>query len=88
MQTEETLLEFPTRFPIKAMGKHSDDFEQHVQQLVSAHVRREHLIESHQHTSRNANYLAVTITIQAQSKKQLDAIYHTLTADSRVLMAL
>jgi putative lipoic acid-binding regulatory protein len=30
----------------------------------------------------------VTVTITAQSKAQLDAIYHDLTASSTVIMAL
>lgn len=88
MMETETLLEFPTRFPIKAMGRHEDDFDQHVHVLVSMHVLSEHVVDIHWQPSRNNNYLAVTVTIEAQSKAQLDAVYQTLTDDERVLMAL
>ena len=35
---EETLLEFPCDFPIKAMGKAAEDFDSHVVQIVRNHV--------------------------------------------------
>jgi putative lipoic acid-binding regulatory protein len=38
--------------------------------------------------SRGGNYLSVTVTIRAESRAQLDAIYRDLTGDERVLMAL
>ena len=40
------------------------------------------------HGARYACYLAITVTIQAASRAQLDAIYQDLTACKDVLMAL
>ncbi len=37
--------------------------------------------------SREGKYISVTVTIEAQSKEQLDNIYLELTAHERVLMA-
>ena len=38
--------------------------------------------------SRGGRWLAVTVTIEAQSRAQLDAIYQDLTAHASVLWAL
>lgn len=89
MSTEkESLLKFPCEFPIKVMGKATDEFELFVLEVMRKHVIniQENAIESRK--SENGNYLSVTVTINATSKEQLDAIYRELTASQLVLMAL
>ncbi len=85
---EETLLEFPCPFSIKAMGREGDDFDAHVAALVRKHVPDlgEGAIKTR--PSKRGNFISVTVTITATSKKQLDEIYHELTEDQRVIMAL
>ena len=39
-ESETTLLEFPCRFPIKAMGRQSDDFETLVSEIVTRDGRK------------------------------------------------
>lgn len=81
-------LEFPTEFPIKVMGRRDSDLEaltraiieRHSGPLADASVRRR--------ASGDGNFIAVTYTITAQSREQLDAIYRELTACKAVLMAL
>lgn len=86
--TRETLLEFPCRFPIKAFGKHSGDFEERVYTLVKAHVPELERSDLTARDSRGGKYLAVTAHITARSQAQLDAIYGDLSDASAVLMAL
>ena len=38
--------------------------------------------------SRNGNFLSITITIEAQSQRQLDDIYRDLTEHEEILAAL
>lgn len=85
---EETLFEFPCRFPIKAMGKNSGELELVVVDIVTRHTSdtRDHEVNSK--PSKDGNYLSVTVTIEATSKKQLDAIYQDLVDHPHVLMAL
>lgn len=85
---QDTLLEFPCRFPIKAMGKDEDEFVAHVLNLVTPHFPEisEQDIKTRQ--SNGGKYISVTITVTATSKLQLDAIYYALTDSDRVLMAL
>jgi hypothetical protein len=88
MSEQETLLEFPCQFPIKAMGKAEDDFDLHVVEIVRRHVPD--LCESAVmvRDSKGGRFLSVTVTVTATSKAQLDAIYIELSASDRVLMAL
>jgi uncharacterized protein len=85
--SDETLLEFPCQFPIKAMGKNNLEFDLLVIEIVRRHVpENEKAVTTR--PSKDGNYLAVTVLIQATSKQQLDAIYQDLTDHPQVLMAL
>lgn len=85
---EETILKFPTAFPIKAMGKREDGFAQTVLEIVLRHAPDFDASTMEMRPSKNGNYLSVTATINATSKAQLDDIYRALTAHPAVLMAL
>ena len=83
-----SLLEFPCRFPIKAMGRQSDQFEATVLELVGQQAS---LLEDEPvkvTPSGAGNFVSVTVVIEAQSQQQLDAIYQDLTDSEWVLMAL
>lgn len=88
MSEEQSLLEFPCQFPIKAMGKNSPEFDLIVVGIVRQHV--EDVIEGAVKTrlSKGGRFSSVTVTIEATSRKQLDAIYQSLTDCPYVLMAL
>ena len=82
--SEETLLEFPCQFPIKAMGKNQAELEMTVIKLIP-HMDEQSITAR---KSKNDNYLALTIMINAHSKQQLDAIYQDLTAHPLILYVL
>lgn len=86
--SEETLLAFPCQFPIKVMGKLDVEFDLLVLELIRPHVEQVGADAIKTRPSKSGNYLAVTITITATSKQQLDAIYQSLSAHPQVLMAL
>jgi putative lipoic acid-binding regulatory protein len=85
---EETLLRFPTSFPIKAMGRREDGFAQAVLEIILRHAPDFDGQSMEMRPSKNGNFLSVTATINATSKAQLDDIYRALTAHPSVLMAL
>lgn len=87
-ENSESLLQFPCRFPIKAMGRHDEQFTATVTAIVSRHAGPLPEASVHVNQSNNGRFLAVTVTIEAQSRSQLDAIYMDLTAHEAVLMAL
>lgn len=88
MTEEETLLEFPCEFPIKVMGRADSNLDSIVYSIVRSHAPDigEGAIRSR--ASRHGRYQAVTVTITARSRRQLDDIYRELTASEHVLMAL
>ena len=84
----DTLLEFPCKFPVKAMGKNDHGFQEMVERIIFAHAEI-HIDEPvTTNLSGSGTYLSVTITIHAQSRTQLDLIYQDLTDCEHVLVAL
>ena len=85
---DETLLKFPCDFPIKMMGRDTQDFRDTARSLVEKHTGSlgDETIKSA--TSRNGNFVSITITVQAQSQQQLDDIYRDVSSHEAVLMAL
>ena len=83
-----TLLEFPCRFPVKAMGRNSDDFERVVKDIVLAHAELWPDEPVRVAPSKEGNFISVTAVIEALSQQQLDAIYQDLTDCGQVMMAL
>jgi len=83
-----SLLEFPCRFPIKAMGRQSDEFETIVVEIIERHASfwPDEPIQSK--PSGAGNFVSITTVIEAESQAQLDAIYQDLTDCAQVLMAL
>lgn len=88
LEEGETLLEFPCEFPIKAMGLTCDELEIAVIEIVNRHVDNLGEGALRMKPSKNGKYTAITITITARSKQQLDAIYIDLTACEHVSIAL
>ena len=87
MPERDTLLEFPCRFPIKAIGR-GDDLVHQVYALMRPHVPDLSEDALTMRPSGKGNFMAVTVTITATSQAQLDAIYQELTVCEQVLMAL
>ena len=86
--TDETLLEFPCDFPIKIMGRESDEFRGLARELVEKHtgpLADDAIVSS---LSRNGAFVSVTVTVLAQSQQQLDDIYREVTSNDEILMAL
>jgi len=80
-------LEFPCQYPVKAMGKSDESFQRTVIEIVSEHVSvDENLIRSR--SSKGGNYRSVTVTIDVESRAQLERIYQALRAHREVLWTL
>lgn len=86
--TEESLLEFPCDFPIKAMGHYSEDFPLLILDIINRHTPEQNHTRFHVRESRNGRYQSITVTVHATSRAQLDAIYQDLSTHERVVMAL
>ena len=83
-----SLLTFPCSFPIKAMGLAERGLEAVVLDIISRHVTAVDANALTVRPSCGGKWIAVTVTIDAQSRAQLDAIYQELTAHELVAWAL
>jgi putative lipoic acid-binding regulatory protein len=82
------VMEFPTEFPIKVMGRHDAGLRAVTQAIIEKHAGAVPESAVKTRTSADGNFLALTYTVMAQSREQLDDIYRELTACKAVLMAL
>jgi len=85
---DETLLQFPCTFPIKAVGLADGTFEALVVEIVARHAPEVDQGSLSVRGSSGGKWVSVTLTIEATSKAQIDAIYQDLTAHERVAWAL
>lgn len=84
----ESLIEYPSRFPIKVMGNKVDGLV-HAITLIAAQFDPAFdasTIELRE--SKGGNYLGVTITVTATSREQLDELYRTLSTHPMVKVVL
>lgn len=86
--SSDTLFEFPCDFPLKVMGRHTDDFRSIVLGIVQKHAGPIEASNIEERPSSSGSYLSLTCTFTAQSKAQLDELYRELTAHERVMVVL
>jgi len=88
MSTDLNLLTFPTDFPLKIMGRNTDDFRSLVLGIVRKHMGEVDTAQIEERPSRDGNYLGLTYTVRAESRQQLDNLYLELTSCEKVLIVL
>jgi putative lipoic acid-binding regulatory protein len=88
MSGDEDPLRFPGEFPIKVMGRDSESFRTLTLAIVERHAGPIPAERISERSSSRGRFLALTYTIRAQSRAQLDRIYQDLTDSGVVLVAL
>jgi putative lipoic acid-binding regulatory protein len=83
-----SLIEYPSEFPIKVMGVHSDGFVEAIVEVTRRHDPSFDDSKVELRPSRAGNYLGITITITATSREQLDALYTELSSHPMVKVVL
>ena len=81
-------IEFPCDFTIKIMGKQNDSFNANTHALILKHFPETKATQFTSRPSKDNNYLAITVTVYAQNKAELDALYTDLSKATDVIMAL
>jgi putative lipoic acid-binding regulatory protein len=84
----EELLKFPTTYPIKVVGRRSEHMRVNIDAIVRAHVPDLTENQISERASTQAHFLAITYTINAQSKEQIVALAHALQACKDVIMLI
>lgn len=85
---KDTLIEFPSAFPIKVMGAKTDGFVHELTQIAQRFDPAFDAGKVELRSSSAGNYLGVTLTVNATSREQLDEIYRALTAHPMVKVVL
>jgi putative lipoic acid-binding regulatory protein len=84
----ESLIEYPSDFPIKIMGLMQDQFAQTIVELVTLHDPEFHAGKMEMRPSSAGTYLALTVTVRATSREQLDNLYRALSSHPMVKVVL
>ncbi len=86
--SETSLIEYPSRFPIKVMGENADGFVHAVTQIARRFDPSFDATTVELRPSSGGKYLGVTVTINATSREQLDELYRTLSTHPMVKVVL
>jgi uncharacterized protein len=85
---DDSLIEYPSDFPIKILGHTRDGFAQAVLEIVRRHAPDFDAAGVEMKTSKKGKYLSLTCVIRATSRAQLDALYRELCDHPMVVMVL
>ncbi len=85
---KETLIEYPSQFPIKVMGLDVDGYVNAVTEIAKQFDPTFDASTVELRPSSGGKYLGVTITVTATSREQLDDLYRTLTSNPLVKVVL
>ncbi len=88
MTESESLIQYPTDFPIKVVGINEVGFEAAITEVLLAHAPDFDTTSIEVRESRAGKYLSITATVHARSRSQLDAIYLALTSHPLVKVVL
>jgi len=84
----ESLIEYPSSFPIKVMGAKVDGFVEAVTAIARQFDPGFDAGTIELRDSKAGNYLGITITVTATSRDQLDELYRTLSTHPMVKIVL
>ena len=85
---KESLIEYPSQFPIKVMGANVDGFVTAVTHVARQFDPTFDATTVQLRDSSGGKYLGVTITVTATSREQLDDLYRALSSHPMVKVVL
>ena len=85
---QESLITYPSLFPIKVMGLKTDDLVHAITHIAQQFDPVFDASTIQLRPSKGGKYLGVTITVTATSRVQLDELYRTLSTHPMVKVVL
>jgi len=85
MNDPPPLLEFPTDYPIKVIGRPSDEFRARVHAIVLRHAPQIEPERISERLSENGNFLSISYRLRAESREQVEALATDLKSCEGVL---
>lgn len=87
-QPSDSLIEYPSDFPIKVMGQMHEHFAVTIVEVVKQHDPGFHAGKMEMRPSTKGTYLSLTVTVRATSREQLDNLYRALSSHPMVKVVL
>ena len=84
----EKLLEFPTDFPLKVMGRRVDGFAQEIAAVVGGLLPGFDPATIELRTSSGGAWLSLTLLLRVESRAQLESVYRAVAAHPSVRIVL
>lgn len=84
----QSLIDYPSAFPIKVMGAQADGFVDAIIDIAQRFDPAFDAASVELRPSRGGKYLGITITVTATSREQLDELYRTLSTHPMVKVVL
>ena len=85
---KDSLIEYPSRFPIKVMGLRVEGFVPAMADIARRFDPGFDAVGIEQRESSGGKYLGLTLNITATSREQLDDLYRALTSHPMVKIVL
>lgn len=85
---ESELLQFPTDYPIKVLGRPSPEFRARVHGIMLRHAPDLDVARIGERLSANGNFLSISYVIRATSREQVTALAGELQRCELVLMVI
>jgi len=85
---QESLIEYPSDFPIKVMGAMKENFAETIVEVVKGFDPEFTAEKMEMRPSSKGNYLSLTVTVRATSREQLDNLYRALSSHEMVKVVL
>jgi putative lipoic acid-binding regulatory protein len=83
-----SVLEFPTEYPIKIIGRPSDEFRARIHAVVLRYAPGLESERVSERLSGNGNFLSISYQLLAESREQIEALIEELQACDGVMMLL
>lgn len=88
MVSRTPLLEFPTDYPIKVLGRASETLRHEADAIITKHAPDLDASRTSERLSANGNFLSISYTIRAVSAAQVEALAAELSSCDSVLLVL
>ncbi len=88
IKPENSLIEYPSDFPIKIMGAAHVEFEATIIDVVLEHDPTFHAGKLETRPSSKGTYIGLTATVRATSREQLDNLYRALSSHPMVKVVM
>jgi len=85
---EQSLIEYPSAFPIKVMGLQVDGYAEAIAAVALQFDPGFDPATIERRPSSSGKYLGLTLTVTATSREQLDELYRTLSTHPLVKVVL